>query len=138
MVNGNEYAWEDIGLVMLGRPLVGFRGIEYKEEQTKTNIYGRGNKPVARTRGNKVYSGSVTLLQSEVEALQAAAGEGKSLNDLPRFDITVAFAPKSGGAITTDVLRDCEFMDLTKAMNQNDPNMEVNLPIIIGSIDYNV
>ena len=138
MVNGNEYAWEDIEVVMLGRPVVGIRGIEYKEEQTKTNIYGRGNKPVARTKGNKTYSGSITLLQSEVEALQAAAGEGKSLNDLPRFYITVAYAPKSGGAITTDILRDCEFMDLTKAMNQNDPNMEVNLMLVIGSIDYNV
>lgn len=138
MINGNEYAFEDLEIVMLGRPVIGFAGIEYKEEQTKTNIYGRGNKPVARTRGNKVYSGSITLLQSEVEALTAAAGKGKSLNDLPRFDITVAYAPENGGLITTDVLRDCEFMDLTKALNQNDPNMTVTLPLIIGDIDYNV
>jgi hypothetical protein len=138
MINGNEYSWEDLQVVMLGRPLLGITGIEYKEEQTKTNIYGRGNKPVARTRGNKTYSGSLVILQSEYEALQATAGEGKSLNDLPRFDITVAYAAASGGVITTDVLRNVEFTDLTKALNQGDANMNVSLPLIIGSIDYNV
>lgn len=137
MINGNEYAWEDLELVMLGRPVIGLLGVEYSEEQVKTNIYGRGNKPVARTRGNKTFPGSITLLQSEVEALTAAAGQGKSLNDLPPFDITCAYAPKRGGAITTDVLRDVEFTAVPKAINQGDPNMTVQLPIIIGGIDYN-
>lgn len=138
MINGNEYAWENIEVVMLGRPVIGLTSIEYDAEQTKTNLYGRGNKPVSRTRGNKAYSGSLGVLQSELQALTAAAGSGKNILDLPPFDITVAYVDVLGGAIITDVLRDVEFTKLTKGMNQGDPNMTLQLPIIIGDIDENV
>lgn len=137
MFTSEEYSWSDIEMTMLGRVVIGFRKISYTEKQTKTNIYARGNKPVARTRGNKEYEGSVMLLQSEVESLQAELAAGKSLNDIGPFDITVSYAPASGN-IKTDILKACEFTEITKGMSQGDSNMEIELPIIIGDIDYNV
>jgi hypothetical protein len=48
--NSEEYGWNDIQIVMLGRPVAGALGIRYKEMQEKKNVHGAGSKPVARSR----------------------------------------------------------------------------------------
>lgn len=137
--NSEEYAWIDIQVVMQGRNVAGLTGIRYKETQTKTNIYAKGKKPYARTRGNKEYEGSIKILQSELEALTKQVGKkGGSINDLPPFDIAVAYAPELGGNIVTDIIKGAEFNEVEKGMDQNDPFMEIELPLIIGDIQYNV
>lgn len=136
MFNSEEYAWSDVQIQMLGRPVGGARSVMYKVTQTKTNIYARGNKPRARTRGNKEYEGELGLLQSEVEALQATLRANQDLLDLGPFDIVVSYAP-AGGTIKTDILKDCEFTELEKGMEQNDENMQPTLPLIIGDVKYN-
>lgn len=134
-----EFAWVDINVVMQGRIVTGLTGISYKETQLKTNIYAKGNKPYARTRGNIEYEGSIKLLQSELEALQRGAGIGRSINQIPPFDVTVSYAAEDGsGAVVTDTLKAVEFTEVEKGMDQNDPFMEIELPIIIGDIQYNV
>lgn len=138
MFNSEEYSWADIEIVALGRPIVGARRIQYKESQEKVNIYGRGNKPVARSRGNKEYEGELGLLQSELEALQNAVSAGKSVLDIKPFDIVVSYVPEVGGSIRTDILKACEFTENEKGMDQGDTNMEIDLPLIIGDIQYNV
>jgi len=47
-INGQEYAWEDVQIVMLGRPVIGVVEISYKTMREKKNIMGRGSRPVAR------------------------------------------------------------------------------------------
>lgn len=123
---------------MLGRPVIGITSVMYKTTRGKTNVYGRGKKPVARVRGQEEYEASITLNQSEVEALQKSVGKGKKLSDIPPFDITVAFAPENSLQLTTDVLRFCEFTEVEKALNNQQDNMEVTLPLVVGDIDYNV
>jgi hypothetical protein len=133
----DEYAWVDVNVVMQGRVVAGLRAVTYTETQEKTNIYAKGNKPYARTRGNKEYEGSIGILQSELEALQRGAGDGKSINDIRPFDITIAYANEDGGDVVTDILKGVEFTEVSKSLSQNDPFMEIELPIIIGDIKYN-
>lgn len=134
--NTTEYAFSDVEVRFLGRTIVGFQGVSYKVTQSKTNIYGRGNKPVARSKGNKEYEGSVKVLQSELEALQIAAGYKKDICDIAPFDIVVSYQV-DGGLATTDTLIGCEFTEQPKEINQGDTNMEVELPIAIGDIHFN-
>jgi hypothetical protein len=136
-MNTNEYSWADIEVVMLGRPVIGITSVMYKTSRGKTNVYGRGKKPVARVRGQEEYEASITLNQSEVEALQQSVGKGKKLTDIPPFDITIVYAPENSVQLTTDVLRFCEFTEVEKALNNQQDNMEVTLPLIVGDIDYN-
>jgi hypothetical protein len=138
MFDSNEYSWADIQVFMLGRPVVGIRGVRYKVSRTKTNIYALGSKPVARTRGNKEFEGELILLQSELEALQEGLKKGQDITDIKPFDIVVTYAPTNGGKITTDIVKGAEFLEVEKGMNQNDPNMELTLPVIIADIQYNV
>jgi hypothetical protein len=138
MFNSKEYEWADVEVVMLGRPVTGIRGVTYKETQEKEVVYARGNKPRAIQKGNKSYEGSITLLQSELEAIQAAVGKGKSLNDIPPFDIVVAYVPNDGSPIITDIIKNAEFNEVEKSLKQNDKFMEVTLPIIALGVEYNV
>jgi hypothetical protein len=136
MINGVEYAWEDIQIVIEGKlqPIRGIKAIEYTRKRNHTNIYGAGSKPVAVGRGQVEDSGSITLLQSEVEAMQRSWG-----GDITRkvFGVTVAYAPE-GGQEVTDQLLLCRITELKKGMKQGDGNMEVELPLIIGDIKYGI
>ena len=138
MFNSRQYDWSNVEVLMLGRPVTGVRGIEYNAEQEKEAVYGRGNNPLSLQKGNRSYSGSITLLQSEIEALQVAAGNKKDILDLPAFDVVIAYVPQGGGDIITDIVKGVEFTSVPKSINQNDKFMEVALPFIALKIEYNV
>lgn len=136
-INGKEYGWIDIRIALLGRPVAGITGIEYGGKQEKKNVYGTGSKPIARVKGAKTYEGKINLLQSELQAIQQSVGRGKELTDIGMFDITVSYIPDDlTGVIITDTLLDCEFTEVKKASKAGDTNMEVELPLIIGDINY--
>ena len=138
MINGFEYSYEDISTVFAGKLLTGFTAVKYKVKKDHKNIYGKGAKPVAMGRGKKEYDGSsVTVLQSELEAIQAQLPDGKDLTDLAPFTLTVSYAPE-GGKITTDTLLFCRVMDYEKGMKSGDGNMEIELQLMVGDIKYNV
>lgn len=128
--NSAEYSWADIKVVLLGKPIGGLRGVKYKKTQEKEVIYGAGDVPRAIQRGNKAYEGEITILQSELEALNRAAGKGKDLTDLRGVNIIVAYAPEQGLPLVTDVIQNVEFTEFEKGMAQGDKFSEHALPFI--------
>ena len=128
MFNTREYEWSDVTVVLAGRDVTGLRGIAYSEAQEKEALYAKGNKPHGIQRGNKSYTGSIRILQSELLALQEAAGG--SILDVT-VDIVVAYGnPAMGDIVHTDLIRGAEFTEAPQALNQNDKFMEIELPII--------
>jgi len=138
MFNSKQYEWSNVEVVMFGRPVTGIRGVSYKASQEKEVIYGRGNKPMSIQKGNKSFECSLSLVQSELEALLMAAGPGASVLDIPAFDIIVAYVPQGGGEIITDLIKNVEFTEMEKALKQGDKFMEVELPGIALDIEFNV
>lgn len=136
--NAEEYGFVDVQVVLLGRPIIGLMGIRYKEMQEKSNSHGAGRLPIARRRGNINYEGTVKVLMSELRALLQSQGVGSSIVKIPPFDIVVSYAPQVGDVITTDRLVYCEFTEAEIDVNQGDQEIEVELPIIIGLIEWNV
>lgn len=127
--NSREYEWADVSVVAAGRMITGIRGVSYTSSQEKEALYGKGNKPHSIQRGNKTFSGAIRLLQSELEALELAAG-GDALNI--SFNIVVAYGnPAKGDVITTDLLVGCEITEIPKGLNQNDKFMEIELPLVM-------
>jgi hypothetical protein len=137
MINGFEYAWEDINIAIFGKVITNFESIEYESQKSHSNIYGKGSEPVAMGRGKKDYNGMIELLQSEVEAIQAKLPSGKDLTDVAPFTVTVSYTPE-GGAITTDQLTFCRISSIKKGMKNGDGNMVCQLPLVVGKINYNV
>jgi hypothetical protein len=131
-----EHEWSDVNVILAGRPVIGIRGVSYTSSQEKEALYGKGNKPHAMQRGNKSYSGSIRLLQSELEALERAAG-GDALD--ATFNVVVAYGnPSLGDRFSTDLLRGCEITEIPKGLNQNDKFMEIELPVVMLDVirDY--
>lgn len=130
--NSKEYEWSDITAVVAGRPVTKIRAISYTKKQEKEALYAKGNKPHSIQRGNKSYEGSITLLQSELEALETASG-GDALD--VQTDILVSYGnPSKGGVIVTDLIRGFEITEIPKGMNQGDKFSEHELPGIAMDI----
>ena len=131
-----EYEWSDVSVVLAGRDVTGIRGVSYNPQQEKEALYAKGNKPHGIQRGNKSYAGTIRLLQSEYDALNAAAG-GDALD--VSFNIVVSYGnPSKGDVITTDLLVGAEITSKPKGLNQNDKFMEIELPLIMLDVieDY--
>lgn len=130
--NTREFEWSDVSVIMAGRLVTGIRGVSYTSSQEKEALYGAGGKPHAIQRGNKSYSGTIKLLQSELEALEKAAG-GDILD--ASFNIVVAYGnPLKGDVPKVDLLKRCEVTEVPKGLNQNDKFMEIELPLVILDI----
>lgn len=133
-INSRNYSWSEAEIRFLDRSPVAIVAFSFTRRKRKDNIYGRGSEPIGRTRGNKEYEGSITLLQSEYEALEDLAQE-QGVNDpldLAPFPISVAW--DNGSQISAYTLEYAEFLEIPMGMSQDDPNMEIELPVIIGRI----
>jgi hypothetical protein len=127
--SSKQYSWADMTISYGGRILEGVMEVEYKETKEKEYLYGRGAKPHAIVHGNMNYEGKIKVWQSELEAMTKDAKD-KDINNLS-FDIVVAYVPRDNdGQIITDILKNVEFMEVTKSMTQGATNMEVELPIM--------
>lgn len=137
MINGQEYSFEDVQVYVFEEPLNGIEGIEYIAELDHYNIYGRGSKAVAVGRGQERFSGTLWLLQNEAEKLQEKLSFGQNLTHLQPFDITISYAPDNG-IIKTDVLKYCRISRYAKRLRNGEGFMLVELPLVIGQINYNI
>lgn len=133
--NSKEYEWSSLNAIVGGRPATGLRGVKYTKKQEKEALYAKGNKPHAIQRGNKSYEGTISLLQSELEALELASG-GDALDI--QMDIVVSYGnAKSGDTIVTDLIKGVEFTEIPKGMSQGDKFAEIELPFIALDIVNN-
>ncbi|MDO5608257.1 MAG: hypothetical protein Q4G08_07380 [Capnocytophaga sp.] len=126
--SSKQYAWCDISIAFGGRIVNGVTEVEYTEKKEKEFLYGRGCKPHGIVGGNVSYEGKISLWQSELEAMTRDATEQNILR--LSFDIVIAYVPKDGGQMVTDVLKGVEFSEVKKGIKQGDKNMIVELPIM--------
>jgi len=132
MINGNEYAFEDMQCVINGISLIGFVDVRYGATKQHSNIHGRTNTPVAMGRGKKdAKPGKLVLLQSEFERLVQATPAGLDPTDWAPFTMTVSYAPL-GGAPTTDLVPFCRVSDWEKGMGTEDDHMTIELALVTG------
>lgn len=136
--NSKEYAWIDVVLVMLGQPVTGLRGIEYKLKRQKEALFATGKKARGIQMGKKEYEGTITVLQSELIAMQAAA-LAKGYDDITdlEFDVIVSYLPESG-VVQTDKIINISFTETPYAMKEGDLYQEHALPFIACDIEPNV
>lgn len=133
LVNGVEHSWASIAILIGNTPVIGVRGISYKDEQEMEDIYGIGAFPVARGYGRIKCSGNITLLRSEVEAIRDASPTGR-LQDIAPFTITVAYIPVNGQVMKNHVLRNCQFKNDDVEWKEGDISNEVTLELLISNI----
>lgn len=135
LINGKEYSWGDISVLINGTFVSGITGIEYSDEQEVTDNYGAGRYPVSRSKGRITCAGKITLYSSEVNALVKQSANGR-LQDLAAFDITVSYVPDDGGVVVTDKLRNCQFKKNERSWSEGDASKTVDLELAVSHIEW--
>ena len=128
LINGINYSWSQIATVILGVPVVGITSIEYEDKQEIVDHYGAGSFVTSRGFGKvETMPVKISLYMDEVEPLQLAAPLGR-LENIPEFDIIVAFIPTSG-TVATHTLKNCRFMGNKRTIKQGDTSVIVDLEL---------
>ncbi|MEG1499385.1 MAG: hypothetical protein RRX93_07825 [Bacteroidales bacterium] len=136
--NSKEYTYCDMQVVLFGKPIMGLKGIEYTSKKNKEVLYGAGRYPHAVQHGKREYDGTLTLLQSELIALDRSAQLAgyKDCLDLD-FDIVVCYLSPTG-ILTTDVIKGASITEKPKSLKMDDLQMEVALPFVALNILDNI
>lgn len=106
----------------------GITAVEYKESQEKDYLYGRGCRPHGVVKGNRSYEGKISIWQSELEAMTRDTRDNDVLN--LEFSVIVAYVPRDGGQVVTDVLKGVQFTEVAKGMEQGDKNKIIEMPMM--------
>jgi hypothetical protein len=130
-----EYSWKNFTSFYLGRLITGIRGLEYKEAVEKEHVYGAGSKPYAIQTGNQKFDGTITLLQSEVEALTTFAKE-KGFGSITEIEFDVVATFIADGKKVVDVIKNISITEVPKGLKQGDKFMEITLPYLATDIEY--
>jgi hypothetical protein len=134
--NSREYEWADLTVIFGGRDLLRIRGIKWSRKKEREELYAKGSDPIAIQSGNNKYDVEITLLQSELDAIEAAAG-----NDIFSIavDIEVSFGnPGAGDVIKTHRVIGWRATEDSLEMKQGDKFSEITLPGIALKINKNV
>jgi hypothetical protein len=138
MINGYEYAHEDMQCNVNGYNLENFQEVSYGATRNHYNIHGRGAKPVKMGRGKKdAKPPRLVILQSDFEAMNAAAPKGSDPTDWNAFDMVISYAPV-GGVVITDVVPNCRITDWEKGMKTEDGHMTIELSMVSGIPKLNI
>lgn len=133
LINGVNYSWSNIGVILFGTPVVGILSISYKRKQKKDNNYGAGAEPISRGYGQKEYEGELELY-TDVWKQIIAASPNRDPTQIPPFDIPVSFSG-TGVQVDKDVLRAVEFLEDPLESKTGDTKLTVKIPLILGGID---
>ncbi len=137
-INAREYAWGDVSIVLFGQPVLGIRGIDYNQKKNKEALYAAGRYPKSIQHGRRESEGTLTILQSELIALNksAIAAGYTDILDVD-MDIQVAYADASG-ITTIDRIVKASFTELPQALKEGDMNQEIAIPFVALDIEFNI
>jgi hypothetical protein len=132
LINGVNYSWADVKLVLFGVPVIGITHIEYGVKQEKKNNYGMGTKVVSRGYGNEEPTAKITVYKDFWMSVIMQA-PGYNPNYIPPFDIQVVYG-SSRVAAHLDILASAEFTDDALKVAQGDTKILIEIPLIIADV----
>lgn len=134
-INNKEYAWGDITTVMFGRPVVGITGIEYKAKKAKETKHGWGRNPKSIQHGRREYEGTLTIMQSELIALNQAA-RAKGYKDILDVDFDIIVTYENNLVVTVDKVCCASISELPSGMKEGDAQAEISLPFVALDMEF--
>lgn len=137
-IRTSECAWAQFEVKILGRKIKGIRGFEAKKTIEKEHLYGAGDEPIDLATGNKSYTGNITLLGFEVDAMNRAARMAgfEDILEVPHeaIVITANFQKLKVDPKTFITVVGVGFTEVPQAIKQNDKNREIQLPFLAMNI----
>lgn len=138
LINGVAKSHADLNFVIDTLPIIGVTALNYADPQEITPNFSNANKATSVGFGKVEPNGSVTMQIESVEQIQAlAASRGGRIQNLPFFEITVAWDSDEGGIFIVHRLKSCKFKGRSVDSNVDNSQIEETLELFIGDIEYN-
>jgi hypothetical protein len=134
LVNGKQYEYADITMIVLGTPILGVTNIEYGEEDNIENVYATGRYPIGRGYGQITPAAKVTILMNEVMNIVSAAPNGR-IQDIPEFDIIVDYTDVNLIPVTHKI-RNCKFKTNKISTATGDTSIPIEIDLVPSHIEY--
>jgi hypothetical protein len=134
MLTSEQYAYNDITIVMGGRVLNQATGIEVEFGYEHEIGRGKGGKAQFINEKNHEVTGTISLLQSEVEALIETYGEDYQKQYL---DVIWNFSPNNGIQHRTHVIKGVKLGKIKMGLKQGDAYMSIDVPFKALDIKLN-
>jgi len=132
LINGINYSWNNVQVILYGIPLVGVTSISYSKKVNKKFNHGAGPDPVSFGVGNNEYSGSITLSTDEVRQINKASSGGSFTNN-PLSTLIVLYSG-DGVNFAKDVVSNVAFMEDSFKADQGNTGMWQTLPFIFAGL----
>jgi len=141
----NQWKSIDISFSSNGdtEPLWGVKGISFDTTVDSVVVKGLKDATVINVSNNKQHTGSITLLQAEIERWYLTASKtdatnmtGYSLVELDLFDLTINYPAQEDGTIARHLLSGCKFLNDPRNYSQSESEPEVTLNLSISAIEY--
>ena len=133
---GTVMGWNKVSVKLFGRFLEGITELSYDDEEDQEPVYGAGNKPIGKGKGNYKAKASITLTEEERRAIMESLPAGMRLQDIPDFDITVSYTYQN--KVFTDIIRNCSFKNNGVEVKQGDKSIARKFDLVPTHIDWNV
>ena len=140
LINGINYSWGNVKVVLFGIPVVGITSVDYGKKQEKTNNYGFGVEPVSRGYGRIEYEASIEIYKDEWVRILQAAPNNDALQIAP-FTMTVIYGDlptQNAGTVipSVDKLYNCEFTEDPLSTSEGDTSIKITIPIIFAGLEH--
>lgn len=139
LINGNEYDWSSVKIMINGVPYLGIREISYRSTLTPGKVYGTSAQMLGRTRGQLEHEGSFTMYRSQfgdlIQALSLLAGGVVGGYMEVAFTIMVAYEETlASGRLHSDTLFGCRIQSDDQSHTQGSEPLVVKADLSIMRI----
>lgn len=134
-MNSEQYSYNDISINIGGRLLNAATGIEVEAGYEHEVIRGKGGKAQAINEKNHEVTGTVSMLQSDFEALVDSYGDAYQKK---YFDIIWHFSPDSGSDHRTHLVKGVKLGKVKMALKQGDAFMPIDIPFLALDFKQNI
>lgn len=129
--------WNSLTVNFLNQDVEGIQKLSYDDTVTLENVRGAGRYPIGRSEANYEATCSLSLLKEEGDAIMNALPAGMRIQDIPPFDI-IALYTRKDGSIQKDIIRNVQFTNNGREVNQGDGSIVYEHTMICSHIDWNV
>ena len=134
MLNSEQYSYNDISIILGGRVLNQATGIEVEFGYEHEIVRGKGGKAQAINQKNHEVGGTVSMLQSEFEAIINTYGENYQKQ---YFDVVWHFSPDGGTEHRTHLIKGLKLGKVKMGLKQGDAFMTIDVPFMALDIKLN-
>ena len=126
-----ECEFSDVAVFMAGKNVAKFTEVSFGAKQDKDPLHASGDEPFGIQKGNRSYSGSISVLLGALNDMNDAviSAGGRDILDA-EMDVVITYKAFNSRRLRTVTMVGVQFTEFMINWKQGDKSQSINLPII--------